>query len=131
MHVQRSIAIVLILFVVAGVAVADTLFDRYGDPRDPTVLASMIGEAREEFALIDVRTSAEYQEGHIPTALNIDYREITDALADGDRDRPIVLYCRSGNRASTAESALRSIGYTQIVNFGGLRDWLGSIEQGL
>lgn len=109
---------------------ADTLFDSYGDPRDPSVLATMIDEARDEFALIDVRTPAEYADGHIPTAENIDYREIAQAMADGDRDQPVVVYCRSGSRASVAESALRSIGYTRVVNFGGLRDWTGPVERG-
>lgn len=114
----------------AMVLSADTLFDRYGDPRDPSVLATMIDEARDEFELIDVRTPSEYADGHIPTAENIDYREIAQAMADGDREKPVVLYCRSGSRASVAESALRSIGYTQVVNFGGLRDWTGSVERG-
>jgi|GEM_PF-6346598 len=109
---------------------ADTSVDNYGDPRDPSVLATMIDEARDEFELIDVRTPSEYADGHIPTAENIDYREIAQAMADGDRDQMVVLYCRSGSRASVAESALRSIGYTQVVNFGGLRDWTGPVERG-
>lgn len=118
------------VFPVFAVMAADTVFDRYGDPGDPAVLDRMIQEARDEFDLIDVRSPGEYVDGHIPTADNIDYREITEAMADGDRDRPIVLYCRSGSRASVAESALRSIGYTRIVNFGGLRDWPGDVERG-
>ena len=129
-RILRLMFIFVPMFFSVFVLSAETVFDRYGDPRDATVLRRMIEEARTEFELIDVRTPREYSEGHIPTAINIDHREIAEAFADGDRDRPIVVYCRSGNRSSTAETTLRSLGYTTVVNFGGVRDWPDALERG-
>lgn len=93
----------------------------------PDELAALIRSDRKHY-LIDVRTEAEYESGHIPTALNIPYDEIADRLPTGDRDALIVLYCRSGNRSGTAERTLRSLGFTNVVNFGGISRWRGGLE---
>ncbi len=84
--------------------------------------------ASGEPLIIDVRTLDEYQREHVRTALNIPYNEIVNRIAAvaPDRNSRIVLYCRSGNRSSIAEQALRQIGYRQIENKGGLGDMLRS-----
>ena len=83
--------------------------------------------------IIDVRTIDEYQQGHVREAVNIPFDEIATrivALAP-DHDTRIVLYCRSGRRASIAEQTLRQLGYQQVKNQGGLSDMLrnGYAEQ--
>jgi rhodanese-related sulfurtransferase len=130
MYGKRLAVLTALVATAITVLGAETVFDRYGDPRRPEVLQELIEDARDEFYLIDVRTPAEYDSGYIPTATNIDYRDIADELTEGDRSQPIVLYCRTGNRSGSAERALRSIGYTNIVNFGGIFDWPFEIEQG-
>jgi rhodanese-related sulfurtransferase len=107
---------------------ADEIVSGYGDARDPEVLARLIEEARDEFLLIDVRSPGEYAAGHIPTAENTDYRVIGDRMADGDRDVPVVVYCRSGNRSGRAARTLSRLGYT-IVDFGGISRWDGPIVE--
>ncbi len=74
--------------------------------------------------VVDVRTPQEYASGHIQGALNIPYDQIADRLNElGEKkDRPIVLYCRSGRRAGIALATLRRLGYTNVLNAGGLRD---------
>ena len=76
--------------------------------------------------VIDVRTPDEYQREHVRTAINIPYDEIASRIAAvaPDRDNRIVLYCRSGNRSSIAEQALRQMGYRHIENKGSLSDML-------
>lgn len=71
--------------------------------------------------LVDVRTEAEFASGHLDGALLIPYQQIVEQFAARQvaKDQPVVLYCRSGNRAGVAESALRAAGYTQIFNAGG------------
>lgn len=99
------------------------------DLRDPAGLARMIAEAPGEFRLIDVRTPGEFSQGHIPTAENIDYRLIAERMADGERDQLIVVYCRSGNRSARAARTLASMGYTNVVDFGGINRWNGPVER--
>ncbi|GGB92038.1 hypothetical protein GCM10011352_17630 [Marinobacterium zhoushanense] len=71
--------------------------------------------------LVDVRTEQEYASGHLDGALLIPYQQIVQQFADRDipKDQPVVLYCRSGNRAGIAERALSEAGYTQVFNAGG------------
>ncbi len=71
--------------------------------------------------LIDVRTAEEYAAGHLPQALHIPYEQIVERFAQlGVRqDRPVVLYCRSGNRSGKAEKMLLDAGYSQPHNGGG------------
>jgi phage shock protein E len=74
--------------------------------------------------LIDVRTPIEYSEGHIPGALNIPVQELTARLAElGDKQREIVLYCRSGARSGHAASQLRSQGFQRVHNLGAMSNW--------
>ncbi|GMR15691.1 MAG: rhodanese-like domain-containing protein [Gammaproteobacteria bacterium] len=68
--------------------------------------------------LIDVRTKEEFDAGHIEGAINIPYQE-TNALMNAigtDKQRPVVVYCRSGKRAGRAKAALDENGYTNIFN---------------
>jgi phage shock protein E len=72
-------------------------------------------------AVIDVRTDSEFQEGHLPGAINIPYDQITSRLAElpSDRSQPIVLYCRSGRRSGIALDSLEELGFTNAINAGG------------
>lgn len=129
-HMTRAAIVVTVLIVATTSLFAQEIVSGYGDARDPAVLAEMIGEAREEFVLVDVRTPAEFASAHIPSAENIDYRIIGDAMADADRDVPVVVYCRSGNRSARAAQTLESLGFTEVVDFGGIVRWPGPFAQG-
>ena len=79
------------------------------------------------YVVLDVRTPAEYTEGHIPgTHFNIDVLEDTyteTALKTLPKDKPVALYCRSGNRSKKAASILAENGY-QVLELGtGFRGW--------
>ncbi len=80
--------------------------------------------------VIDVRSAAEFDTGHIEGAVNIPHNEIGTRIAEvtDDKDQAIVLYCRSGGRAGIALAALQKLGYTQVENAGGyqsLKEKLG------
>lgn len=74
--------------------------------------------------VIDVRTEAEWQAGHLEGVKLIPWEEIVAASADMDLDKKqtIALFCRSGNRAGKAMALLNAAGYNQVIN-------LGSLEQ--
>lgn len=87
--------------------------------------AKEIIDSGEEFVILDVRTKAEYDEGHIEGAMLLPYDEI-DELAEGllpDRNAKILVYCRSGNRSAVASNALIDLGYTDVTDFGGIISW--------
>ena len=71
--------------------------------------------------LVDVRTQAEYDQGHLEGALLIPHDQIGGRAGElgDDKSRPVVLYCRSGNRSSQAKAALESLGFTNVMNAGG------------
>lgn len=73
--------------------------------------------------LIDVRTPAEYADGHIANSINISVDQITNRLSEIPRDQPIVVYCRSGNRSAQASQILSNLGYNIIYDLGGIQQW--------
>ncbi len=73
--------------------------------------------------LLDVRTPAEFQEAHVPSALNIPVQELATRLTElGTTERPIVVYCRSGGRSAAATGLLRAAGY-QVRDIGPMSAW--------
>ena len=79
------------------------------------------------YIILDVRRVDEFAAGHIPGAINIPNESIgTDAIPElPDKDQLILVYCRSGNRSKQASKKLVDLGYTDIVEFGGILDWPG------
>ncbi|XMB67114.1 rhodanese-like domain-containing protein [Mycoplasmatota bacterium zrk1] len=82
----------------------------------------------EDYQFVDVRTKEEYDFNHIEEfGLNLDYYVFSsdNSLLDGlDKDKPVVLICRSGNRSSEAAKILKKEGFSSIYNvLGGMNDW--------
>jgi len=73
--------------------------------------------------LIDVRTDHEWEAGHIAGAVHIRFEELSDHAGELDKDRPLVLYCRGGNRSAVAAAALRGAGYDAVAMAGGIAAW--------
>lgn len=133
MNVRRELQwLVLILFAASSVGFAacglSASTAEGGLPdRDPELAYRLV--TQEHALLIDVRTPEEYQGGHVPSAKNIPIHEFSkrlneiEALAGGDKNHPIVLYCQSGGRAAHAKRILLEAGYTRVTNLGGIADW--------
>ena len=79
---------------------------------------------RPSSVLIDVRTEQEFVEGALPGATRIETEDLAERIAAvaPDKGAPVVLYCRSGRRASAAQDLLRELGYTQVFNAGGYQE---------
>lgn len=84
-------------------------------------------ERETDYVILDVRTPEEYAAGHIPGAINVPNESIgTEEIPTLPvKDRLILVYCRSGRRSKEAAQKLVSLGYTNIVEFGGILDWTG------
>ncbi len=79
-----------------------------------------------DFAIIDVRTPAEYAEGHLENAVNIDFRadDFEDRVDELDKDKTYVIYCRSGFRSAGARDAMKELGFSEVYNvLGGITGW--------
>ncbi len=73
--------------------------------------------------LLDVRTPQEFASGHIPGAVNISLQTLEAHVSELPTDRPIVIYCRSGNRSAAAGHLLLRRGFTQLYDLGGIIAW--------
>ena len=93
--------------------------------------AKKIMDSDEEVIILDVREQYEYDEGHIPGAILIPYTEIENKAEEiiTDKDRQILVYCRSGRRSKIASDALSKLNYTNVKEFGGIIDWPYEIEK--
>ena len=102
-----------------------SLFSRLMNRPDAASIApdDFVDQRDAEAPVLDVRTPAEYAEGHLAGSVNV------DVMADDFRQRvasmalpesgPVYLYCRSGNRSGTATTILRDMGHAGAVNAGG------------
>ena len=76
------------------------------------------------FALLDVRSSSEWADGHVPGSSNIPVADLEQRLAELPRDRLLVVHCQSGSRAAIAASLLRARGIVDVRVFsGGFAEW--------
>ena len=84
------------------------------------------------YIILDVRRLDEFAAGHIPNAINVPNETIgTDEIPDlPNNDQLIMVYCRSGRRSKEASAKLVKLGYTNIVEFGGILDWKGETVSG-
>ena len=123
---KRFLPLVLSIFLLAGCASApkEASF-RQIDMQEAVKLM----ETEKDYIILDVRTPEEFREGHIPGAVNVP----NESIGAGEipelprKDQLILVYCRSGNRSKQASKKLAQAGYTNITEFGGIRDWPGEI----
>lgn len=89
-------------------------------------------ESDEGYILLDVRRADEFAAGHIPGAVNLPNEQIGKAEIPSlpDKNQTIYIYCRSGNRSKQAADKLLSLGYTNLIEFGGILDYTGELEYG-
>lgn len=94
--------------------------------------AQSLMESETGYIILDVRTPQEFSQGHIPNAVNVAVETIgSEPPAElPDKNQLIMVYCRSGNRSKTASDALAKMGYTNVVEFGGINTWPGEVVTG-
>jgi len=87
--------------------------------------AKAIMDSGEDIIILDVREQDEFDEGHIPDAVLLPYTQIEDKAEEvlPDKDKQILVYCRSGRRSKIAAEILANLGYTNVKEFGGIIDW--------
>ena len=119
----------LLLFVVAFVSGAMLLWPLVrrstGGPRLPPAQATQLIN-REDAVVSDVREANEYGTGHVLGAKNVPVARMETAGAEfvKKKDRPVIVYCDSGDRSAKALAALKKQGFTRAANLsGGIKAW--------
>ena len=101
-----------------------------GAPRQVSAAeAQKMMASEKDYVIVDVRTKGEYATGHIPKAINIPNESIGGAPPKElpDKNQRIFVYCRSGSRSVQASEKLAGLGYTNIVEMGGINNWHGDV----
>lgn len=109
---NRPLTAALLALAMTGTAFA-------ADTVSPAQVAQQIKDPKTAPFVLDVRTPEEFAEGHVPGAKNIPVAEIAERAAEVPKDRPVVVYCRSGARVKRANAILRERGYANLVEMEG------------
>lgn len=128
---KKVIPLLLLLFLFTGCGVSTETSSSYQQISMEEAVSMM--EKEDSYILLDVRTVEEFEERHIPGAINIPNETISSEEIPElpDKNQLILVYCRSGNRSKQASQKLAQQGYTNIVEFGGINDWTGETVSGL
>lgn len=87
-------------------------------------------QATENAVLLDVRSTNEYHQGHIPSSVNIPLDSINRVLKKyPQKDTPLFVHCLSGGRSGRAVSFLKHEGYSNVKNIGGINSYTGKVER--
>ena len=127
---KRFVPFLFLFLLVAGCAAPVDSEASYRQVSMDEAIAIM--ESESDYIILDVRTPEEFAEKHIPDAINIPNETIgTEEIPElPDKEQLILVYCRSGNRSKQASEKLVRLGYTNIVEFGGINDWPGETVSG-
>lgn len=127
---MKWIPILMALLLLSGCAAQAQKEQSYRQINMDEAIAMM--EAESDYIILDVRTPEEFSEKHIPGAINIANETIgSEEIPElPDKDQLILVYCRSGNRSKQASEKLVALGYTNIIEFGGINDWPGEVVSG-
>lgn len=124
--VQNNLALVLIALISGGMLfwpMIRGLFTLSGD-LDTLEATRLINQ--KDALLLDVRENHEYEAGHLPNSRHIPLGKLKDRLGEIDkyRQKPVLVYCRSGQRSASACAKLRKQGFEQVFNLkGGILAW--------
>lgn len=118
------------------VALANDIYDAGGMPMTYKMVSMSegieIAKNNPDAIIVDVRHDDEYKAGHIPEAVLLTMETITEETAAKvlpDKNQMILIYCRSGRRSKIAAQTLLELGYTNLIEFGGILDYKGKVEK--
>ncbi len=121
---------VVMILVVIGLAMS---FMSRGDSKSLVSYDELQQKLNDKapIVLLDVRTQEEFDNGHIPGALLLPYDEIDKKALQvlPEKEKEIIIYCRSGRRSAIAKDSLEALGYTNVKDFGGMNRWQGKVEK--
>ena len=129
--ILAALLLIVMGFTIAGCG-GDTVDERKEQAEYRRVTADeaqVLMQQTQDYLILDVRSPEEFAEGHIPHAINIPMERFGEAPPKElpDKAQKIFVYCRSGARSQQAAQKLANMGYTNIVEMGGIKDWHGDV----
>ena len=126
-------AIIIIVIIIGGILILNRIDNNISN--ESTIRYVSMDEIveimneNENYIILDARTFEEYNQGHIPNAICIPNETIDENVINKlpNKEQLILIYCRSGNRSKQAANKLQKLGYTNLIEFGGIIDWKGEI----
>ena len=117
--------LILIMFTILFFSGCSSEVDKVDYKQISTEEAIAMMSEEADYIILDVRTPEEFESGHIKDAINIPNETIgnTKIAELPNKEQLIMIYCRSGNRSKQASEKLVGLGYTNIVEFGGINTW--------
>lgn len=117
--------LILIMFAILFSAGCSSEVSKVSYKQITTEEAIAMMSEETDYIILDVRTPEEFESGHIKDAINIPNETIgnTEIAELPNKEQLIMIYCRSGNRSKQASEKLVRLGYTNIVEFGGINTW--------
>lgn len=93
--------------------------------------AQSLIESGADYYVLDVRTPGEYASSHIPNVMHLDVQspDFADKVTELPKDKPYLVYCRSGARSAAATKYMTSIGYDATNVMGGIMAWKGEVVE--
>ena len=124
---KKLLLILLPALMLSGCGTSNNQTNTYRSITMDEAVAMM--EQETGYIILDVRRADEFAAGHIPKAVNVPNETIgtADIPELPDKNQLIMVYCRSVRRSKEASAKLVKLGYTNIVEFGGILDWKGEI----
>ena len=121
----KKIFLIFLTFLLTGCTSEQKLSNTYRQISMNEAIDIM--ERESDYTILDVRRPDEFATGHIPNAINVPNEIIGDSNIPElpSKNQLILVYCRSGRRSKEASQKLVELGYTNIVEFGGILDWNG------
>ncbi|NLE15687.1 MAG: rhodanese-like domain-containing protein [Spirochaetales bacterium] len=126
LYIILLIILVVVLFVSFKSQQAKTAAGTAAPYKKITAQEAMsLMQTGQKLTIVDVRTPAEFTAGHIQGAINVPNETIGSSApsALADLDATILVYCRSGSRSAQAAKKLLAIGYSNVIDFGGIINW--------
>ena len=121
-----TLIVILALFSITACSSANVTYEQISGEQ-----AKKLMDTESDYIILDTRTDEEFAESHIPNAILIPHYEIAQRAEKElpDKDKLILVYCRSGNRSKQASQLLADLGYTNVKEFGGIIDWEYEVEK--
>lgn len=121
--------IIVVLILAVGIMIYTNRKEEGYQKISPSEVKAQL-DSNENIVILDVRTKQEYKEGHIPKSILVPVGEISKRIENvvSDKDKKIVVYCRSGNRSKVAANNLLKMGYKNVYDLGGINKWPYEIQ---
>ena len=110
-----------VLWIITGLMIIFMVYTRFVGKTSSADARALVASGA---VLLDVRSPAEFSSGHLDGAINVPVDQLPNRTSEvGPKERPVVVYCRSGARSARAAGILRAAGFSKVEDLGAMSRW--------